>query len=648
MRFPLFLILFRERVKLFTLIMMFKLYFLRSFLFPETADLQIIVLELASVVIIFGLLELTKPRTILLWIVNFLLSTYFMASVIYDSYFGQIPNFQALLQLGLIKDLGSSIFELFSLAYLIFYFDFFLIVIQRNFLKVSKILLPLSYYRKALKLNMLLQPLACQRKSASVYHQKTIFITTSLAFVLTLLNIWLYPAKDNRMAMTRDVGFFNAQGYELYNYLGKSNAASSPSSQFSQAAINQLKQVKPVPWPKYFGAASDKNVILVQLESTQNFLVGLAVNNQEITPNLNQLVKESMYFPHFYSQIGQGNTSDAEFITNTSIYPLQTGSIANDYVDIDYPSLPRLLKKQAYTSVTFHPNVVTFWNRDKLYPCLGFDKYYDKEYYQDQDMLGLWGSSDEILYKKALPILIDHQKKNQKFYASLIALTNHHPYFLPESRKRVILPPQLEGTSIGNYLTSTNYQDYALGKFIEDLKSTDLWNNSIFIVLGDHFGITKAMEREYQDILTLLLGREHDAIDSLNVPFLIRVPGLKPQVIDTLGGQIDFLPTLANLLGIPLEKQITFGQDILNSEQNLLGFRFHHPDGTFITSNVFHLAGSNMGQNLDNRNSSKNQEFFLKEEQRIKSLLQLSDSYLQFLRQNKKYLNMNSNIIEKN
>ena len=95
------------------------------------------------------------------------------------------------------------------------------------------------------------------------------------------------------------------------------------------------------------------------------------------------------------------------------------------------------------------------------------------------------------------------------------------------------------------------------------------------------------------------------------------------------GITIDFLPTLANLLGIPLERQINFGQDILNSEQNLLGFRFHHPDGTFITSNLLHLAGSNIGQNLDNRNISKNEEFFLKEEQRIKSLLQLSDSYLQ-------------------
>ena len=626
MHFPLFPILFKGKVTLFTLIILLKIHFLRSFVFPQTVDLQIILLELASVVIIFGLLELTKPQTdALFWIVDFLLSTYFMASVMYYSYFGQILNLQAVLQLVLIKDLSSSIFELFSLAYLFFYFDFLYIFIPLNFTKTLKKALPLSKFRNAPKI-----------KIASAYQQKTVLITILLALVFSLLNIWLYPTKDNRMAMTRDVGLFNAQGYALYKYLSKSEDTPLQVSQFRQAVINQLKQVEPIHWPKYFGAASGKNVIMVQLESTENFLVGLAVNNQEITPNLNQLVKESMYFPHFYSQIGQGNTSDAEFITNTSIYPLQKGSIATDYVDIDYPSLPRLLKNQGYTSVTFHSNAVTFWNRDNLYPCLGFDKYFDKEYYQDQDRLSQWGSSDEILFKKALPILVDYQKKNQKFYASLIALTNHHPYVLPESKKQIMLPPQLEGTSIGNYLTSVNYQDYALGKFIEDLKATNLWNSSIFIVFGDHFGITKVMKREYKDILTLLLGREHDVIDELNVPLLIRLPGLKPQVIDTLGGQVDILPTLSNLLGIPLNKQITFGQDILNYDQNMLGFRFYHPDGTFIASDLLHLAGSNMGQNIDDSNITRNEEFFLKEEQRIKSLMQLSDSYLQFLDQNKK------------
>lgn len=617
MHFSLLHFLLKGRANLFTIIILLKILFMRSIIFPDTTDLKILILEFASVVIIFGLLALIKPRsTGVFWAVDFLLSTYFMTSVMYHSYFGQMLNYAALLQVAVIKDLGFSILTLFSPAYCIFYFDFFFILIRQNLQN---------------KIN-----LAYQDKARIANHQKTVFVATFLALVLTLLNILSYPAKDNRMAMTRDVGTLNAQGYEIYKSLRNKENSFLPVSEFSQTAINQLKLIKPILWPKYFGAASGKNVILVQLESTENFLVGLAVNNQEITPNLNRLIKESMYFPHFYSQIGQGNTSDAEFITNTSLYPREKGGIATDFIGINYPSLPRLLKKEGYTSVTFHPNVVTFWNRDNLYPCLGFDKYYDREFYQDEDRLGPWGSSDEVLFKKALPVLIDFQQNEQRFYASFIALTNHHPFVLPDDRKRIILPSQLEGTLIGNYLTSVNYQDYAFGQFIEDLKANDLWNNSIFIVFGDHYGFTKAMDTQRQNVFSLLLGREHDEIDRLNVPLIIRVPGLNPQINDTLGGQVDILPTLTNLLGITLDKQVTFGQDIFNYDQNLLGFRFYNPDGTFITSNLFHLAGSDIGQDIDSHKIIRNRELFLKEELRIKSLMQLSDRYLESLDKNKK------------
>jgi lipoteichoic acid synthase len=610
----------KGRVWVFIIIIFFKVLFLRSNIFPQNTDLQILLLELGSLVLIFGLLELTALRSLrLFWLVNYLLSTYFMASVMYYSYFGQILNFSVLRQTLILKDLGPSISDLFSLTYLIFYLDFLLLFILRNF-------------QKATKKKRLFAHSAFPYKTIFYNHHRMVLITF-LALVFTFFNIWSYPTKDNRMAMTRDVGILNTQGYGLYTIFSRSkeNNTSYPESQFSQEVINKLKQVNPLPWPKYFGVASAKNIILVQLESTENFVIGLKVNNQEITPNLNALSKDSLYFPQFYSQIGQGNTSDAEFISNTSLYPLPKGAISTDYEGVNYPSLPRLLKNEGYSSVTLHPNILTFWRRDNLYPCLGFDKYYAKDYYQDQDLLGPWGSSDELLYKKALPILTDFLKSKQKFYASLITLTNHHPYSLPENRKKINLPPQLEKTTVGNYLTSVNYQDYALGQFIQDLKDNYLWDNSIFLVFGDHFGVSKIMESQHRDIFTSLLGREHDKIDGLNVPLFIRVPGLRPQIINTPGGQVDILPTLANLLGLSLDKQLVFGQDLLNYDQNLLGFRFYHPDGTFITADLFYQEGSTRVVRLTNRQVLDNGDSFREEELRIKKLLQLSDNYLQYL-----------------
>jgi lipoteichoic acid synthase len=619
---------FRLRVPFFTALILLKILYLRSFIFPQSAGLLLIGLELASAIVIFGLLELASPRkTELFWISNLMLSTYFLASVIYYNYFGQMFNFSALRQIVLVKDLSASIAELFSPAYLCFYLDFFLRFLSRYFYRFK----PRRRYRWSARRFPV---------THSDPHYKTKkFVLPLVLFSLLLIgfNVWHYPAKDNLMAMARGVGLLNAQGYALlatFNNYASENSSAAENS-FNQAAINELKQIKPVAWPNYYAAAAGCNIILVQLESTESFLVGLEINQQQITPNLNRLCKESMYFPYFYSQIGQGNTSDAEFITNTSLYPRARGGIATDFIGIKYPSLPRLLKQNGYVALTFHPNVVTFWNRDNLYPCLGFDQYYDREFYQNEDRLGPWGSSDEVLFKKALPELLELQAKGQKFYASLITLTNHHPFKLPDERKRIKLPSELEGTLLGNYLYSVNYQDYALGRFIEDLKASKLWDKSLLVVFGDHYGFTKAMDPQLQKDFLALLGREHDAIDRLHVPLLIRVPGLKPQVIENVGGQIDILPTLANLLGISLSDQLVFGQDLLNYKQNLLGFRFYNPEGTLITGNTFYLPGSDTGVNIKTRQAVKDHELFLQEEKRIKALLRLADRYLEYLNQTK-------------
>lgn len=657
-------IFFKQRVKIFSIIILLKILYLRSIIFPQSTDLRILFMELASIVLIMGILELVRPKTLrLFWSANFFLSTYFMTTAIYYGYFCQFINFSAFKQIVLLKDLGSSIGDLFFLNYLIFYLDFILLLCGRLIYKVPGKSFPfthillikknsrhfiykksspvfisklmnksfLKYLRSFPSTNSLKKPGAL-----CLYQSKPVFITVILALSFSVLNIWAYPIKDNKMAMNRDLGMLTAHGYALFDNIHKCESTQMTDIQVSQAAINNLKQIEPISWPKYFGSATGKNIILVQLESTENFLIGLEVNGQEITPNLNRLINESMYFPHFFSQIGQGNTSDAEFITNTSLYPRKSGGVADDFIGIEYPSLPRLLKKEGYTSVTFHPNVITFWNRDNLYPCLGFDQYYDKAFYQDEDRIGPWGSSDEILYKKALPILTDFRDNNQKFYASLITLTNHYPFDIPENKKKLKLPAQLEGSLIGNYLTSVNYQDYAFGKFIESLKTSGLWDESIFIVFGDHYGLTKAMDTGHQDIFSLLLEREHDAVDRLNVPLIIRVPGLKPQIIKTLGGQVDILPTLTNLLGIPVNSQLIFGQDILNHDKNLLGFRFYHPDGTYITENFFYQAGSYQTQNIDNHKRGKANDYVINEEERIKSILLLADNYMQYLDENKK------------
>lgn len=79
---------------------------------------------------------------------------------------------------------------------------------------------------------------------------------------------------------------------------------------------------------------------MIQLESFQNFLLGLKIDGQEITPNLNRLMEESLYFTNFYQMVGQGNTSDAEFVVNSSFYIPPQGAATMSYIDKQLPSLP--------------------------------------------------------------------------------------------------------------------------------------------------------------------------------------------------------------------------------------------------------------------------------------------------------------------
>lgn len=604
---------------LFAPVILLKLFLLRSYVFPQSFGLHLLLLETASVVLIFYLLGFARPRKAkLYWLADFIFSGYFLANVIYHSYFGSLFNLNALLQAAAIKDLGPSILELFSLKYLLFYFDFLVLMLPKMFLQ-------------RLRRPHFLNIFAFSNRKLFPRFLAAVCLVIALAAISD--SVLAYPDKDNRMAMARDVGILNAQGYEFVTILPIKNKKTLPPTQMNQAVINEIKQIDPAHWPKYFGAGAGKNLILIQLEATENFVIGLKVQGQEITPNLNNLRKESFYFPNFYSQIGQGTTSDAEFITNTSLYPQARGPAPRD---INYPSLPRLLKTEGYTSVTFHPNTVTYWSRNLLYPSLGFDQYYDKKYFQDEDMLGRWGSSDEVLFRKTLPVLKNLQDNGQLFYASIITMSSHHPFTLPENKKHLTLPPGLDGTFVGNYLASVNYADYALGLFIRELKASSLWDNSIIVIFGDHYGISGSAATQNINIFTQLLGRSHDAVDGLNVPLFIRIPGLKPQVIENPGGQIDLLPTLANLLDIPLKDQLTFGQDMLNHSQNLLGFRFLHPEGTFIDGQAFYRAGNQGGLELNTRKPIQNEQYFREEEQRIKQLLQLSDNWVESLRQSSK------------
>lgn len=342
----------------------------------------------------------------------------------------------------------------------------------------------------------------------------------------------------------------------------------------------------------YYGAGKGYHLILVQLESFQKFLLNQSVEGKPLTPVLNTLKSESLYFPYLFQQIGRGNTSDAEFTANTSIYPVGAVPMSSKYGNRKLPSLARLLHKQGYIADTFHVNKVSFWDRNQMYPALGFDAFYDQPYFR-KEKFNRFGASDEELYRVGFNKLNELAKQDQKFYAQFVTVSSHSPYTLPEDRKRLKLNGPLHGKTLGDYLTAVHYADYALGTFISKLKQTGLWDNCVFVVYGDHFGLNKKKynPQKISDALNIPYDKH---ISTFNVPLLIHLPGQhRGRTIDQTGGQIDILPTIANIMGLDLMEEgfTAFGQDLVNAGHNVVGMRYYLPTGSFFNDEVLFVPG---------------------------------------------------------
>lgn len=164
------------------------------------------------------------------------------------------------------------------------------------------------------------------------------------------------------------------------------------------------------------------------------------------------------------------------------------------------------------------------------------------------------------------------------FYSKLLTLTNHHPFYYDEEDQFIDEFTSNSGT-LNRYFVTVRYTDEALKKFVEDLKASGLYENSVIVLYGDHYGISE----NHNEAMSQYLGKEVTPFVSTQlqkVPFMIHIPGVKGRVIDKVGGQIDVRPTLLHLLGIETKDDLQFGQDLLSEDhENLAVFR----DGRFVT-----------------------------------------------------------------
>jgi phosphoglycerol transferase MdoB-like AlkP superfamily enzyme len=517
----------------------------------------------------FGLFMKEKNRNRYILGASIIVTAVLIANIVFYRFFNDFLTIPVLFQTSNMGDLGSSISSLFEPIDLLLLVD---IVILFWLMKRPRF----------------------QTQAAVTRKEKTAFYL--LVAGVFFFNLGLAETERPQLltrSFDREMLVKNISVYNFHIYDGvlqsKTSAQRALADSNSLTEIeNYVKANKKEPNDEMFGIAEGRNVIMVSLESTQSFVINEKINGKEITPFLNDFIGESYNFDNFYHQTGQGKTSDSEFIVDNSLYPLGRGAVFFTNSNNEYVATPELLKDKGYYSAVFHANNKSFWNRDIMYQALGYDRFFDVNDYEvnAENSVG-WGLKDKEFFEQS----VDHMKElPQPFYSKHITLTNHFPFELNEEDKMV---DEFNSNSktLNNYFPTVRYQDEALKNFIQKLKDEGLYENSIIVLYGDHYGISE----NHNAAMGQFLGKEvtpFDEIQLQRVPFVVHIPGVtdkKPETISDVSGQIDIRPTLMHLLGIETNDEIEFGKDLFSKDK--LPFTVLR-DGSFITDKFVYTSGT--------------------------------------------------------
>lgn len=461
---------------------------------------------------------------------------------------------------------------------------------------------------------------------------------TSFSLMFLLLNITLGEI-DRPQLLTRTfdrnylVKYLGIDAFTVYDGL-KTAKTSQTRSKATGADLNKIIDFTQAnyaaPDPKMFGIAKNKNIIVIHLESFQQFLIDYKLNGQEVTPFLNSLYhgKETFSFANFFNQVGQGKTSDAETMLETGAYGLPQGSMFSTLgTDNTFEAMPAILNQsQNYSSAVFHGNSGSFWNRDKVYKNFGYQYFFDASYYdQNANNLSEYGLKDKLLFHDSVKYL---EKLQQPFYAKFITVSNHFPFSLDDQNKS-FEAANTGDSSVDNYFVTAHYLDQAVKEFFDYLKASGLYDDSVIVLYGDHYGISNSRNLK----LASLLGKssstwsDFDNVQMQRVPFMIHIPGQENGgIFEQYGGEIDVMPTLLHLAGIDSKKYLLFGSDLFSKDHDqTVAFRnenFITPKYTVVGSTIY----ENSTGNVVTHPSKKVQAQLKVAQEQVNSALSLSDS----------------------
>lgn len=534
---------------------------------------------LASILILasFTVLFKNKIRARILYVLNIIISIIIIADTAYFRYSQDVISLATVKNGTMLGGVQASVSSLLQLKDFVYLADA-IILIPILFLTRKAALNSLKFVKRfAIFAIVILVGLAIDAKSISA---------------LDAEQPRLLGTMFNKPYIIQKLGNVNFHVLDAYNVTKTAVSTMKTLDSQKEQDIKSYLKTKDIPKGTALkGVGKGKNLIFIQVEALQQFVINQKINGAEITPNLNKWLGKSLYFDNYFYQVAEGNTSDAEFLSNNSLYPAASGAVYNTYCGNTYNSLAKELNDNGYYTAALHGYKEGFWNRNIMYKAEKFDDFFGQSSYKMDETVGM-GLSDKSFLKQDLAKL---ETFKQPYFAFNITLSSHYP-FNDIAGYGSFDVGEYKNTLLGNYLTAIHYTDEQLGTYLDALQSEGILDNSIVVLYGDHFAIPKNEIDSLYKFENIKNPTDLDWYELQKVPMFIHFPNDDNKGVNHIyAGQIDLYPTVSNILG--LQNKYTFGEDLINTTDNLVKFR----NGSFSDGKSFYVSYSDTYYDIANK-----------------------------------------------
>jgi phosphoglycerol transferase MdoB-like AlkP superfamily enzyme len=284
------------------------------------------------------------------------------------------------------------------------------------------------------------------------------------------------------------------------------------------------------------------NVVLISVESLSAGYLNAFGGKYNITPKLDSLARQSMFFTNLYAS-GTRTVRGLEALS-LSIPPTPGQSIVKRPGNEHLFSLGSVFKSKGYITQYIYGGDSYFDNMDYFFSNNSYDVIdRDKIPANKIHYANIWGVADEDLFTHTLSVLDSNYQVGKPFFSHIMTVSNHRPFTYPDGR--IDIPSASQSREGG-----VKYTDYCIGKFLSDAERKPWFRNTIFVIVADHCAGSA--------------GSVELPVTGYHIPMLIYSPGnIQPREISTVSAQIDIAPTILGMLNFRYKSKF-FGRDIFD------------------------------------------------------------------------------------